>query len=91
MFFLNVNTPGYYTIKFSRREDGFEFDKLLSKAYTIPQGTGPAVNEKDCDTNPGNSENINMPAGDDWNKNMDNGLVASYWGANNGPLVINAV
>ena len=91
LIFLNVNTPGYHTIKFSMREDGFEFDKfVLSKAYTKPQGAGPAVNEKDCDTNPGNCENVNMPAGDDWNKNVGNGLVASYWDANNNALAINA-
>ncbi len=48
--FLNVTSPGLHTISFSLREDGFEMDKIvLSKTYTKPSGSGPAVVSTDCD------------------------------------------
>jgi len=41
--YLDINTPGFHTLSFSMREDGFEMDKIvLSKSYTKPLGTGPA-------------------------------------------------
>lgn len=41
--YLEIAAPGWHTVSFSMREDGFEFDKfVLSKTYEAPQGTGPA-------------------------------------------------
>ncbi len=41
--YLDIPTAGWHEITFSMREDGFEFDKwILSKAYKLPEGNGPA-------------------------------------------------
>jgi len=39
--FLDISQPGWHTITFSMREDGFEFDKFtLSKSYQKPESEG---------------------------------------------------
>lgn len=44
LIYLEIPTVGWHQISFSMREDGFEFDKwLMSKAYEVPEGAGPAA------------------------------------------------
>lgn len=41
--FIEVDEPGWHTISFSMREDGFEFDKwVMTQSYIKPEGTGPS-------------------------------------------------
>lgn len=45
--FVDIDNPGYHTISFSMREDGFEFDKwVLSKKYQKPESKGPEEKTK---------------------------------------------
>ncbi|WP_422082430.1 hypothetical protein [Ulvibacterium sp.] len=42
LIYLEIQRPGYHTISFSMREDGFEFDKwALTRTYERPEGLGP--------------------------------------------------
>lgn len=40
--YFDIEAPGWHTVSFSMREDGFEFDKfVLSREYEKPEGAGP--------------------------------------------------
>lgn len=40
LIYLDIETPGWHTVSFSMREDGFCFDRFaLSKKYEIPEGS----------------------------------------------------
>jgi len=66
--YLDITSTGIHTVSFSMREDGFEMDKIvLSKAYTKPNGAGPAEVLVDCNSDGGNDNPTCSSNGDSTN------------------------